>query len=119
MNKKELKQYQKKLINLKKEILDDLSFSSDDENNTGNFSISHHSTHLTDIADETLQRQNHISLNKHLVKTLKEIDFSLLKIEKGRYGICENCHNKIPKKRLNAEPYARFCIDCRQISEKL
>lgn len=49
---------------------------------------------------------------------IKEIQASLLKFEKGSYGICEMCEDDIGIERLQAKPHARFCINCREIYEK-
>ena len=41
----------------------------------------------------------------------------LLKMEEGTYGICENCGEPIPYKRLKARPVARLCIRCKEEEE--
>jgi DnaK suppressor protein len=35
------------------------------------------------------------------------------KILEGTYGICERCGKKISDARLDAEPYAIYCLDCK------
>jgi RNA polymerase-binding transcription factor DksA len=42
------------------------------------------------------------------------VDLALSKIEKGTYGICERCGNPITPERLEAIPYARLCMSCKQ-----
>ena len=49
---------------------------------------------------------------------LKEIDIALEKIKNSTYGICEMCEDDISFQRLKVKPYARYCIDCREIAEK-
>ena len=51
-------------------------------------------------------------------KELAEIELALDKIKNGTYGICEMCEEPIGKERLKVKPYARFCITCREITEK-
>ncbi len=51
-------------------------------------------------------------------KELNEIKLALDKMEKGTYGICELCEDYISIERLNVKPYARYCIACREITEK-
>lgn len=48
---------------------------------------------------------------------LDEIERALDKIKQGIYGICEMCGDEIHKERLEAKPFARFCIKCREIFE--
>lgn len=43
---------------------------------------------------------------------------ALEKINKGEYGICEKCGKMISKKRLQALPWAKYCIDCQTNIEK-
>ncbi len=49
---------------------------------------------------------------------LKEIDYSLFKIENKTYGICEMCEEQIEIPRLKVKPQAKYCIVCREILEK-
>ena len=47
-----------------------------------------------------------------------EIDSALERIDAGTYGVCEECRTAIGAKRLNAVPYARFCIRCERRIEQ-
>jgi DnaK suppressor protein len=49
---------------------------------------------------------------------LMEIELALGKIAAHTYGICEMCEEPIGFSRLKVKPHARYCIDCREISEK-
>jgi DnaK suppressor protein len=44
--------------------------------------------------------------------TLREIQAALSRIETGDYGICENCGTPMPPARLEAIPWARYCVNC-------
>lgn len=39
-------------------------------------------------------------------------------MRQGAYGICENCSINIPMARLNALPYATYCIKCQREAEQ-
>ncbi|MGH9214026.1 MAG: TraR/DksA family transcriptional regulator [Acidimicrobiales bacterium] len=41
---------------------------------------------------------------------LKEIERALDKIDRGTYGVCEQCGEPIAEPRLEAMPTTRFCI---------
>ena len=43
---------------------------------------------------------------------------ALQKIDEGTYGICEECEEEIPIKRLKAIPEARYCIACQITLER-
>jgi DnaK suppressor protein len=51
-------------------------------------------------------------------KELAEIDLALDKISKGTYGICEMCEEPIGIDRLRVKNFARYCMPCREITEK-
>ncbi len=51
-------------------------------------------------------------------KELNEIELALDKIKLGTYGICEMCEEPIGLPRLQVKNFARFCIACREITEK-
>ncbi len=51
-------------------------------------------------------------------KELAEIELALDKIRDGSYGICEMCEDEINVERLRVKNFARFCIACREITEK-
>ena len=45
-------------------------------------------------------------------KTLSEVEAALKRMDRGTYGVCEDCGEPIPEVRLRALPWARFCIKC-------
>ncbi len=49
---------------------------------------------------------------KDLRRRLNDIEITLKKIIKNRYGECEKCDESIPQARLELIPEARYCIEC-------
>ncbi|MCE5309655.1 MAG: TraR/DksA family transcriptional regulator [Acidobacteriales bacterium] len=49
---------------------------------------------------------------------LKAINEALARMKAGEYGICEECGEEIPEKRLRAVPWARRCVACQEEMEK-
>jgi DnaK suppressor protein len=49
---------------------------------------------------------------------LEKIDRALQKIEKGDFGICEECGEPISVKRLEARPETTLCIRCKEDQER-
>ncbi len=45
-------------------------------------------------------------------RILSEIELALERMKNGEYGTCESCGENIPEARLQALPWARFCIHC-------
>lgn len=48
---------------------------------------------------------------------LLRISTALARIDDGSYGTCVNCGDEIPRERLEANPWATLCIDCKRRSE--
>ncbi len=49
---------------------------------------------------------------------IHKIDYALMKIEAGNYGICENCGAPIPYQRLRARPVTTMCFECKELEEE-
>lgn len=50
-------------------------------------------------------------------RLLRQVRQALQRIEAGEYGACQNCDEPIAFARLQAQPFARLCIDCQSAAE--
>lgn len=80
--------------------------------------LSNMPTHMADIGTDNYEIDNILGLMDSERKILMEIDIALSRIENGTYGICEINGEPIPKARLEAIPWARYCIKCAGLIEK-
>ena len=74
-------------------------------------------TRQGDMADQaTGNNEVHIALKLKQTdaKILQAIEEALLRIEKGTYGTCRDCGEPIAQARLNAIPWTRVCITCKE-----
>lgn len=62
-----------------------------------------------------IEMQNH--LNTRDQTKLHQISEALNKIEENNYGICQECEEDIPEKRLLANPYFTLCVACAEERE--
>jgi len=67
-----------------------------------------------------LSQQHHeewIFLNRNTIemKLLREISAALRRIDHDDYGICLECSEPISPKRLDAVPWARYCVTCQEL----
>ena len=46
---------------------------------------------------------------------LHMVDEALDRLDSGDYGICLSCEESIAPKRLNAIPWARYCVTCEEL----
>ncbi|KKS44609.1 MAG: Sporulation protein, yteA family [candidate division CPR1 bacterium GW2011_GWA2_42_17] len=65
-----------------------------------------------EMSDEVEEYGNELAAEYPLEEQLSDVNLALGKIEKGQYGICENCREEIPRARLEANPAAKLCMDC-------
>ncbi|PZS18950.1 MAG: hypothetical protein DLM54_07775 [Acidimicrobiales bacterium] len=61
----------------------------------------------------TVDRERDLALAGQARAAVEEIDHALAKVKAGTYGTCERCHQRIPRQRLTALPYARLCVACK------
>jgi DnaK suppressor protein len=73
--------------------------------------------------DETdeIQANQLIELNNQLIvrssAKMSQIDAALKRIEDGTYGLCQDCEESIPEKRLLSNPYFQTCVSCAEERE--
>lgn len=53
--------------------------------------------------------------NEDVIRQL--VTDALKRIDDGTFGACEACSAPIPARRLDALPYARYCVSCQQKAE--
>lgn len=49
---------------------------------------------------------------------LRNVRAALRRIDDGSYGVCLHCEEDISPKRLNAVPWAAFCIQCQEQADR-
>ena len=48
------------------------------------------------------------------IALLREIEGALVRLKDGTYGTCMDCGMPLSRKRLEALPWARFCVACEE-----
>jgi DnaK suppressor protein len=74
-------------------------------------------TRQGDMADQASgNNEVHIALKLKQTdaKILRAIEEALSRIERGTYGVCRDCGEPIAEARLNAIPWSRVCITCKE-----
>jgi DnaK suppressor protein len=73
---------------------------------------------IVDRANNANNRELMFSLSDTERNTLLQIENALRRMDEGTYGRCSNCGQNIALPRLEALPWARFCVDCQELAEK-
>lgn len=79
--------------------------------------LADYDNHPADAASETFEREKDLAMDENIDDMLEGIDRALEKIDAGNYGTCDRCGRDISKARLEAVPYAAFCVECQDLLE--
>jgi DnaK suppressor protein len=71
-----------------------------------------------DLAVQNYSKNVMLAVSENDSRQLQMIDEALQRIEDEEYGTCQNCNNAIQPKRLQAIPWARYCLNCQELVEK-
>lgn len=110
MKKEQLEILKNKLLQVRRELLagvDDVKKHSNDE-------FENETPDVNDEASRTYSRQVKLSLGEVERQTLKLVEDATNAMENGNYGVCIDCEGGIPYKRLEAVPYAKRCVECKE-----
>jgi len=114
MNKKDKDEFRKKLAAIKESIIrkltDTITESKEMESNVAQ--------DLVDKAETSYTKEFLLSLSDGDREKLLEIDEALKRLERGEFGVCQNCQKEIGGKRLGAIPWTPYCIDCQEKTEE-
>lgn len=75
-------------------------------------------TEIIDIAQTLEQIERDTSLQEVERRELLAIERALAKMATGSFGVCEDCAEEIPPKRLMVLPEARLCAQCQAFEER-
>lgn len=109
------KTIKKKLLQMREELLSEISSSVKTEREILKPEIGD----LYDQASSERERELNLLLCEKDRKKLAQIDEAISRINRGTYGICESCGEKIAKGRLMALPFTQLCVSCKAEEEKL
>jgi len=73
---------------------------------------------VVDAALDSVQDEISSQLAEVESRELARIEHALEQMRNGHYGTCEGCGIAIPMARLNALPYAIYCIKCQREAER-
>jgi len=71
-----------------------------------------------DLAVRNYSKNVMLAVSENESRQLTLIDEALLRVEDEEYGVCQNCEKEINPKRLQAIPWARYCIACQELVER-
>lgn len=106
------------LLQKRAEILGDVTCMKEETLKRERSDLSNVPFHMADAGSDNFELENTLGLMDEEVRLLAEIDAALERIENGTYGICIGSGKQIPKTRLEAIPWARYCVEYAEQIEK-
>jgi RNA polymerase-binding transcription factor len=114
MRKDRVAQFKKRLIEKHRELSEDVGRTALYVKDQEDDSIKD----LGDQANTAYTREFFFELGNGDRRLLRDVIAALQKIDDGNFGSCERCGEEIADKRLEALPFARYCIDCQRVIEQ-
>ena len=112
MRSAKLKRHRSSLLEMRSRLASNLDHAADairaDANDPG--TVSHFPTHVADHDSEGLDRD--VVAASTQAGILAAVEAALERIDAGTYGVCRDCKEKIPARRLDVLPYADRCVTC-------
>jgi len=121
MNKRDLQRFRKLIEAEKQRVMERLGMIEEEihdlaASQSGGQS---YSNHMADIGSDAIEQEQAFMHASQGSDYLIALDEALKRIERGTYGTCEECGDKIPPRRLEAFLAAKLCIRCKSKLEKL
>ncbi|MEW6455953.1 MAG: TraR/DksA family transcriptional regulator [Acidobacteriota bacterium] len=114
MPKKRLELFRKRLLTKREEIIRNLTQSEE----IGKLTDYDDTQDQADKASSAYSKEFLYSLSNSERELLTQIEEALKRIERGSFGYCLSCGTAIGEKRLEALPWAKYCIECQEKIEK-
>lgn len=119
MSKPELLHYRTLLLAKRAELIGDIDGMADSAlrgKDTSNLSTM--PLHMADVGSDNYDQDLMLGLMESERKLLREIDEALNRIADGTFGICQATGKPINKARLEAKPWAKYCIEAAREFER-
>ncbi len=121
MNKKDLQRFKKLIEDERQRVVARIGMIEEEiqgmaASQSGNQS---YSNHMADIGSDAMEQEQAFLHASQGTDYLMALEDALRRIEKGTYGVCEDCEEKIPPRRLEAFLAARLCVKCQSKFERL
>jgi RNA polymerase-binding protein DksA len=118
LSNSEVEMFRHLLLEKRNELLGNVSYMEMDALREDRSDLSNMPIHMADAGTDSYEQEFTLGLMDSERKLITEIDQALDRIEDGTYGICQGDGEPIPKLRLEAIPWARYCVACANIQEK-
>ena len=71
-----------------------------------------------DLAVNNYSKNVMLSVSENESRQLTLVNEAIERLEDDEYGLCQNCEEEVNPKRLNAVPWAKYCLKCQELKER-
>jgi DnaK suppressor protein len=114
MDKKRLEYYKKKLVTRREELVKTIARTEEE----GRTADDDPTVDLADKAANSYTKEFLFGQTNTDRSLLQLIDEALVRVKNGTYGVCIECEEELQQKRLEAVPWARYCVSCAEKHEQ-
>lgn len=118
MNKRELEKFKKLLLAEGQHFSEGIKIIERDTLEAAEGDKSGDFASFAEAGTDNNDRETALRLASSESAQLNAIAEALDRIKDGTYGLCIDCNEKIPVKRLEVFPAAKRCVGCKSIYEK-
>lgn len=118
MNKRDLKKFEKILLEERKRIVAELTQLEEESLGENQGPYGQDVASFAEVGTDNNERETALRVASTEADMLREIDDALQRIKDGTYGTCEGTGKPIPKKRLEVFPWARYCVEYQEELER-
>lgn len=119
---KEIKHFEELLLQKRRELIGDVNSIEGEALKKSRLDaagdLSSMPIHMADIGTDNYEQEFSLNLVESERKLLEKINGAIDRITNKVYGICEGTGNWISRRRLEARPWARHCIEYARMIEK-
>ena len=114
----EISKFKALLLAKRNEILGNVLSMEDGTLRRQRSDLSNMPIHMADAGSDNYEIEHTLGLMDSERKLIREIDEALDRIENGTYAICQGNGRPIPRARLEAIPWAKYCVEYASMLEK-
>jgi RNA polymerase-binding protein DksA len=117
LSKADLQYFRNLLLERRREIIGDVG-SMESEAFKGGSNLSNMPIHMADVGTDNFEQEFTLGLIESERQILREIQEALIRIDDGKFGICQGTGKPIPRVRLEAMPWAKYTVEYSQALEQ-
>lgn len=118
LSAKQLRDFRLQLLDLRTQIVGDVNAQFERRGENGSGEQSSMPVHMADLGSDNWEHEFNLGLLANEQERLREIDEALRRIDQKTFGICLATHKPIGLARLQAKPWAKYCIEYARAREE-